>query len=252
MGKEPDEQTRGGSAVEGDSVAPPAAVFEGGDHDGGSQPAADAPHGTIRRLAQGCAVVVFDLDGVVREFAPTTSESVAADLGLTAEEFLALAFAPELLRPVVTGRTTFAQWCSQIVAVLVGRGTDPDRAQESVARWVADRGAPVAETVELMAELEEDGRQVFLFTNGTDNIPAELRQIGLDHLVDVVLNSAVLGVAKPDQGAYAAAHAAIEVHRGGPVAREQVLFTDDRAENVTAALAFGWQAVHFAGVRTDV
>ncbi len=206
----------------------------------------------IRRLAKGCTVVVFDLDGVVREFAPTTSESVAADLGLSHGEFLALAFAPDLLRPVVTGRTTFEHWCGQIVSALEDQGTAPDAAQEAVRRWVSDRGAPVAETVELIAELEEDGRQVFLFTNGTDNIPAELRQIGLDHLVDVVLNSAVFGVAKPDQKAYAAAHAAIEMHRGGPVAREQVLFTDDRTQNVAAALAFGWQAVHFAGVRTNV
>ena len=73
----------------------------------------------------------------------------------------------------------------------------------------------------------------------------------MDHLVDVVLNSAVFGVAKPDQEAYAAAHAAIELRHGAPVAREHVLFTDDRPENVTAAREFGWQAVHFDGARTD-
>ncbi|WP_162802288.1 HAD family hydrolase [Ornithinimicrobium murale] len=210
-----------------------------------SLPTPDAPHATIRRLAQDCAVVVFDLDGVVREFAPSNSASVAAGLGMSPQEFLDLALAPELLRPVVTGRTTFRQWCDQIASALVERGARSDLARESVQHWIADRGAPVAETVELMAELEKDGRQVFLFTNGTDNIPTELPQIGLGHLVDVALNSAVFGVAKPDQEAYAAAHAAIEVHLGRSVAREQVLFTDDLAVNVTAARKFGWQAVHF-------
>src|SRR5699024_486254 len=137
-----------------------------GSPDPMTPPTPETPHDLIRRLAQECAVVVFDLDGVVREFAPTTLESVATTLGVSRGDFLAVAFAPELLRPVVTGRATFAHWCRQITSALEGQGTAPDLAREAVRRWVSDRGAPVVETVELMAELEEDGRQVFLFTNG--------------------------------------------------------------------------------------
>lgn len=210
------------------------------------------PHDTIRRLAQDREVVVFDLDGVLREFAPDTTDAVSADLGLGREEFLELAFAAELLRPVVTGRATFATWCGQIRDALVERGTSRGRAEEAVHRWVADRGVPVAETVELAADLEREGRAVFVFTNGTDNIPAELRQIGLEHLVDGVLNSADFGVAKPDPSAYAAAHRAIETRLGRPLDPGTVVFTDDREQNVEAARAFGWQGVHFtAPVRTD-
>ncbi|MCK0113600.1 HAD-IA family hydrolase [Ornithinimicrobium sp. F0845] len=211
------------------------------------------PHDTIRRRARDCGVVVFDLDGVIREFGPATTEAVAADLGLTADDFLALAFAPDLIEPVVTGQRTFAGWCGLIRDALVARDIPPAAAEEAVTRWVADRGVPVAETVELMRELEEDGAAVFVFTNGTDNIPAELRQIGLDHLVDVVLNSAVLGHRKPHHEAYARAHAALESHLGRAVRPDEVLFTDDRPDNIDGAIRFGWQAVHFdAGVRTDV
>ena len=217
------------------------------------EPDVTGPHDAIRRRARECRVVVFDLDGVIREFGPATTEQIAADLGLSARAFLELAFADDLIEPVIVGRRTFARWCELIVDELVARGIPSVTAQEAVQRWIADRGVPVAETLELISELEADGKQVFVFTNGTDNIPAELRQIGLDHLTDVVLNSAVLGHRKPHDQAYAVAHAAIEAHLQGSVAPARVLFTDDRTANVEAARRFGWQAVHFdAGVRTDV
>lgn len=213
----------------------------------------ESVHAVIRRRAAASVAVVFDLDGVIREFGPATTQRVAAEVGLGPQEFLALAFAEDLLEPVVTGRRTFAAWCGLIRDELVARGTATAAAEDAVRRWVADRGTPVAETVELMAELQTSGTAVFVFTNGTDNIPVELSQIGLGHLVDVVLNSAVLGFRKPHPEAYAAAHATLETHLGRSVDRADVLFTDDRISNVEGAARFGWQTVHFdAGVATDV
>lgn len=211
------------------------------------------PYDTIRRLAQDREVVVFDLDGVLREFLPDTTDAVCADLGMVRREFLELAFAPELLRPVVTGRATFETWLGWIRDALVERGTAPEAAQDGLNRWVADRGVPVAETAEFAAQLESEGRAVFVFTNGTDNVPAEMRQIGLGHLDGVVLNSADFGVAKPDEAAYAAAHQSIEARLGRAVDPGAVVFTDDREANVTAAREFGWQGVFFdTPARTEV
>jgi putative hydrolase of the HAD superfamily len=93
--------------------------------------------------------------------------------------------------------------------------------------------------------LRASGARTFVFTNGTDTIPAELRLLGLDHLFDGLLNSAVFGVAKPDPAAYAAAHASIEAHLGEPVERHRVWFSDDRIANVEAGRDFGWDAVLF-------
>ncbi|WP_256839362.1 HAD family hydrolase [Ornithinimicrobium faecis] len=215
--------------------------------------AEESVHAVIRRRAAASAAVVFDLDGVVREFGPATTQTVAAEVGLEPQEFLALAFAEDLLEPVITGRRTFAAWCGLIRDELVARGAAAATAEGAVRSWVADRGTPVAETAALMAELQASGTAVFVFTNGSDNIPAELRQIGLGHLVDVVLNSAVLGFRKPHPEAYAAAHAALETHLRRSIDRPDVLFTDDRISNVEGAARFGWQAVHFdAGVATDV
>lgn len=198
-------------------------------------------------------MVVFDLDGVLRTFRPDTTDALSADLGITRQEFLELAFAPELLRPVVTGAVTFVTWCGQIRDALVERGAAPEAVEVALDGWLAHRGEPVAETVELAAELAAGGRAVFVFTNGTDNVPAEMQQIGLGHLAGAVLNSADLGVAKPDPAAYAAAHRAMEVRLGRSLDPGTVVFTDDRADNVAAARAFGWQGVHYdTPARTDI
>jgi putative hydrolase of the HAD superfamily len=63
---------------------------------------------------------------------------------------------------------------------------------------------------------------------------------------DGVINSAELGVAKPDPRAYAAAHRVVEAGVGREVARREVWFTDDREENVAAARDFGWDAELFS------
>lgn len=199
----------------------------------------------VRRSHVQHRVVVFDIDGVLRTF---DVGSVDADLeerlGLAAGAWAQIAFGLPHLTQVVTGRISFTQWCHSIAAALEGRGADPDLIPDAVADWVAYRGTPVPATLALLEEFRADGVAVFLFTNGTDNIPDELRQIGLGHLVDLTLNSAVFGVAKPAPEAFAAAHAAIE-EALGPIPRSDVLFTDDRPANAKAATDFGWTGVHF-------
>lgn len=199
----------------------------------------------VRRLADHASVVVFDLDGVLREFESDVTDAIARRLGLTPAEFLELVFAHDHLVPVVTGRSTFAQWCASIRQRLVRGGVDDLRAAEGLAAWVAYRGRPLAASVAVFEELVATGRACFLFTNGTDNVPAELDQIGLGHLAAAVVNSADLGVAKPDPAAYEAAHAVIERRLRAPVQPDAIVFTDDRRDNVAGAAEFGWRAVLF-------
>lgn len=107
---------------------------------------------------------------------------------------------------------------------LVAHGESSEAASTAVEHWVADRGTPVPATLAVMDDLGASGIPVFVFTNGTDNIPAELHQIGLGHLVDVALR------ARPGPGALRRPD---REHRG--------------------STRFGWQAVHFdADVPTDV
>jgi putative hydrolase of the HAD superfamily len=189
---------------------------------------------------------VFDLDGVVREFdSADAAPAIEAALGLSPGHLAAVAFREDLVGPTVLGRRSFDEWYELVRAELVAGGAGAEAVAEHLPAWRAHRGTPVPATVATIEALRSAGAPVFAFTNGTDTITAELEGLGLDHLFDAVLNSAVLGVAKPDPAAYARAHAAVEETLGRVVARERVWFTDDRDANVAAAHEFGWTAELF-------
>ena len=199
------------------------------------------------------AAYVFDLDGVVRDFAPGSPDAaIEAALGLPAGSVAATAFRPELLHPTVTGRQTFEQWYAAVCTALAdavphvaGSAGAQARVREQMEAWRAHRGSPVDETVARLEALRGDGHRTYVFTNGTDWVPEELALLGLDQLFDGVINSYELGHKKPDAEAYAAAHALIEADLGRTVERGEVWFTDDRADNVAAAREFGWHATVF-------
>ena len=107
---------------------------------------------------------------------------------------------------------------------------------------VRDHGTPIAPTVALVDELIEAGKPTFIFTNGTDRVPAELERMGLERLLPRLLNAHTLGFAKPTPEAFAGAHAEIEARLGRTVGRAEVHFTDDSPADVDAARVFGWQA----------
>ncbi len=189
---------------------------------------------------------VFDLDGVVRDFAPgDANPAIEAALGLPSGQVAATAFRPDLLLPTITGQQTFETWFAAICGALEEIVPEPVRVREHMEAWRAHRGTVVEETVERLSALRAGGHRTYVFTNGTDYVPEELELLGITHLFDGLLNSSDFGVVKPDPRAYAAAHEAIEADLGREIPRDEVWFTDDRADNVTAALEFGWNAEIF-------
>ena len=192
------------------------------------------------------AAYVFDLDGVVRDFAPgDVNPAIEAVLGLPSGQVAATAFHPDLLLPTITGQQTFEAWFAAICRALEVMVPEPERVREHMEAWRAHRGTVVDETVARLDALRADGHRTYVFTNGTDYVPEEMELLGITDLFDGVLNSADLGVAKPDRRAYAAAHEAIEADLGRAIAHAEVWFTDDRWDNVDAAREFGWDAEVF-------
>ncbi len=192
------------------------------------------------------AAHVFDLDGVVRDFAPgDAGPAIESALGLPAGHVAATAFRSDLLLPTITGRRTFEQWYAAICAALEEVVPEPAAVRGQMTRWREHRGSVIDETVERLEALRAEGHRTYVFTNGTNHVPQELELLGITRLFDGVLNSADYGVAKPDPLAYAAAHRAIEADLGRVVERAEVWFTDDRDDNVAAAREFGWEAVLF-------
>jgi len=80
------------------------------------------------------------------------------------------------------------------------------------------------------------GWQVGLLTNATDRLPGDLRRLGLDRELDVIVSSADLGVAKPDPEAF---RAACDLMGMAPA---MAMFVDDSAANVAAAATVGLDA----------
>ncbi|GAA1364280.1 haloacid dehalogenase [Arthrobacter rhombi] len=197
--------------------------------------------------------VVFDLDGVVREFrSEAANDIIETRLGLAPGTVDDLAFGGPELMAAVTGQITFEQWAASIVERLVILSPDRRAVVSEFARWTHYRGDLVPETVDLLDELNEQGHPVFAFTNGTSLIPREMRGHGLEHRFRAVVNSADLGFKKPDPRAFGGAHQVIESHVSRAVGRSEIIFVDDRLDNVEAARAFGWQAVHFGSVEDTV
>lgn len=208
------------------------------------------PPWRLAAFLRRAGVAVLDLDGVLRAFDADGARSRSErELGLDHMGFLDVAFNLPSARAMVIGDGTYAGWVADLRARLLELGHAEPLVTRAMERWERDRGTPIASTVELLEEIAGRGTPTFVFTNGTDRVPHELEQIGLGHLVPMLLNSHVLGFAKPAPEAYAVAHAEIERRLGRPVGRAEVHFTDDRVGNVDAAREFGWQAQVFAPPR---
>ena len=107
-------------------------------------------------------------------------------------------------------------------------------------RW-SDMLTPRIEgSIALLQALRKAGVPVFALTNfGQDTF--EVARRGLEFLdsFDRTYVSGRLGVMKPDPRIYALVEADCGIAPGA------LLFADDRAENIAAAVARGWQVHHF-------
>lgn len=89
----------------------------------------------------------------------------------------------------------------------------------------------------VLTELRGRGLKIGVLSNTLPSIDRTLEEVGLNDLVDVAVATCLIGVHKPEAGAFHYAVEALGVQPG------EVLFVDDRPENVAAAGALGLRAV---------
>ncbi|MEM6303684.1 MAG: HAD family phosphatase [Pseudomonadota bacterium] len=109
-------------------------------------------------------------------------------------------------------------------------------------RWSELAGPEIPHSVRLMRALQARGVPVFSLTNfGIETYQIAAARYSYLNQFDRDFISGHLGVIKPDPAIYKA------VEDGAGLPPEALLFTDDRADNIAAAAARGWQTHHFQG-----
>ncbi len=175
--------------------------------------------------------VLLDFDGVIRHFDEDASTRAEQRHDLEPGALTRAAYHPDLLQPVITGKTTRAQWVVQI-GEAVG---SPDAAAE----WLTQRGVIDEEMLAIVDGLRAAGVVVAVLSNGTDTLAAEFAEFGIDDRFDAVFSTADIGYAKPDPRAFRAVVDALGVDP------EEVLFTDDSPSKLPGAITVGMSATHF-------
>lgn len=184
--------------------------------------------------------LLIDLDGVIRTWRSQDDPEREAAFGLPPGAIRRVAFTPERVMPAITGQISDPVWRDQITAELARQFPHADTAS-AMEWWSSSPGEVVSEVVDLVRAFRTYGR-VVLVTNATTRLPDDLRRLELTALFDQVVNSAVVGVAKPEPAIFAAALMA------AGVAAADALFVDDLPANVAAAQALGIRAHQYVSV----
>jgi putative hydrolase of the HAD superfamily len=179
------------------------------------------------------AGLLIDMDGVLRRWDPRVTASVEERYGLPAGTLRRTAFAPSRLVPAVTGKLRHADWMNG-VAEAIGEPA-------AVAEWEEYRGEVEPEVLDFVREVRAAGIRVGLATNATDRLDADLALLGLTEELDEVVNSSIVGFAKPAASYFAAACAQLGVPP------RECLFVDDSERFVNGARAAGLSAFRWTG-----
>lgn len=180
--------------------------------------------------------LLIDLDGVLRSWPASHDHAIEQATGIAASTIRAVAFAPELLEPAITGRCRDAEWREGIAAQLQ-RAYPAGRVAEAVRRW--SMPGSVDGTVLALVQACRPRSRVVLVTNATSRLAQDLACLELADAFDAIINSSEVGAAKPAPAIFAAALQA------AGVAATDALFVDDSAGHVAAASALGIHGHHF-------
>lgn len=180
------------------------------------------------------AVVLFDLDGVVRHFDPRSVEDIERRHGIEAGAIERFAFSSPLIEDVTTGCISRRDWVEQIAEHL--------GSHEAAAEWGRQPFRADPAVLALADALRARGLRTAILTNGTDTIPAEAAELGLDAHFEAIFNSATIGYAKPHPRAFQ------HVLDSMGVAASAVFFTDDSPAKLAGAAKLGMTTHHYTGI----
>ncbi len=185
------------------------------------------------------AWVLFDYGGVVSQWPSEEElESLASVAGASVAKF---SDAYWQRRAAFDRAELDAVLYWQQVGLILGRSSDYD--PDEIARLVrldTDSWLHLEPgTVELIAELSAAGHRLALLSNAPEVIAAAIAELPVARYFEHLIFSARVGSAKPDRECYEAALAILKA------TAEDVIFLDDRTDNLAAAAAMGMRTIHF-------
>lgn len=181
--------------------------------------------------------VMFDFGGVICTPQPDEDlAAMAAVAGVTVPEFWS-AYWPG--RPAYDAAELTAVTYWQGAASLLGTRFTTSQINELVQLDIASWAHLCSGTIELIGDLQAAGTRLALLSNAPSEVARAVAGLpaltGFEHL----LFSCDFRAAKPDPGCFGQALARL----GAPAG--DVIFVDDRQENVTAAAGMGMRAIRF-------
>ena len=181
--------------------------------------------------------VVFDIGNVLIEWNPEGFYDAEIGAGRRAALFAAVEL-HAMNERVDMGEAFHGQ-------VMALAEAHPDWAAEIALwhdRWIEMASPEIPRSGRLLRALKARGVPVFALSNfGVETFEIARVHYPVFAEFDALFVSGHLRMAKPDAPIYE------RLERETGVAPERLLFTDDRADNIAAARARGWQTHHFTG-----
>jgi putative hydrolase of the HAD superfamily len=184
-------------------------------------------------------VLMVDVDGVLINGRPDDGlplfTFLERDLGLSAP-LLQQAFFKPHWPDIIVGREAMIPRLGAVLAEIA-----PHIGADQLADyWFRNDARLDPALLKSLAARRETGVRIFLATNQEHGRARYMMEtLGLAAHVDGILYSAALGHAKPAMEFFRLAN------ETAGVAPDDIVFLDDKPENVEAAETFGWRAIHW-------
>ncbi len=180
--------------------------------------------------------IIWDFGGVFdpKHEALAGFTQAAERLGITPEALYDHMYSGEAWKLARTGKITNQAYLEAVMADIDPKARDVAAFRDQL--WAGHR---LDERVVALARRLARQYPMALLSNATDELEAILERHQLTQLFQVVINSARVGVAKPEPRIYQL------VLEGLRVAPEEALFIDDKPRNIVAAEQLGITTILF-------
>jgi putative hydrolase of the HAD superfamily len=180
--------------------------------------------------------IFIDFDGVIRHWSNAEISSTEENLGLPLGCFYSVAFQQHLLLPAITGQVSHEQWVTNVENELAEKYSILF-ANKLIASWESTPSTIDYDFIDRIRTMVPQAKLV-LVTNATSKLTVDLALANLTNSFDIVINSSVIGVAKPNLDFFEKSLSLTQSKI------EDSVFIDDSASNVEAAKKIGLASIY--------